>query len=102
MARSSRRTYNRAMGKADILAERIRSSLGNGSAAAKEAQRNRAAKKLGWGLKLTHAQVLEIRNQHASGVSMKQLAARFGVTKSTICEIVNGRTWRLPEAGWRP
>jgi len=41
--------------------------------------------------KLTDEQVREIRTLHASGVSQKDLVARFGVTKGHMSGIVNGR-----------
>lgn len=42
--------------------------------------------------KLSMQKVGEIRMAH--GVSQVELAARFGVTASTIADVVHGRTWR--------
>lgn len=47
--------------------------------------------------KLTDAQVQEIREVYAGGfggVSYRELAAEFGVSRSTIAAIVTGKTWR--------
>jgi len=45
--------------------------------------------------KLTRAQADEIRRLYSSGhYSMRQLAKRFNISKSTIAQIVNRRIWR--------
>jgi hypothetical protein len=46
--------------------------------------------------KLTDAQVRDIRWRYDpyDGVTQDVLAAEFGVARSTISDIVNGRTWR--------
>lgn len=52
--------------------------------------------------KLTEAQVLDIKTRYAAGgVLMKDLAAEFGVNKSTVTGVLNGRVWKhvQPDAG---
>lgn len=44
--------------------------------------------------KLTPEAVREIRALRAAGAFASTLAARFGVTKGTIEDMLNGRTWR--------
>ena len=45
--------------------------------------------------KLTDAQVLEIRYRCAAGeMTQRQVAAEFGVSASTVRDIVTGKTWR--------
>ncbi len=46
--------------------------------------------------RLTDAQVLEIRGRCAAGFgdSQRQVAAEFGVSASTVRDIVAGKTWR--------
>lgn len=44
--------------------------------------------------KLTHGDVLAIRNLHASGVQGAHLASRFGVSASTISSVALRKTWR--------
>lgn len=44
--------------------------------------------------KLTWEKVAEIRAIYTPGSGLKKLAKRYGVTKSTVIEIVKGRTWR--------
>ncbi len=44
--------------------------------------------------KLTPADVLEIQQERAKGVSTGKLAKRFNVTRATICYAANGRTFR--------
>lgn len=44
--------------------------------------------------KLTERQVAEIRARHATGELHRVLAADYGVTRPTITDIVNGKTWR--------
>ena len=46
------------------------------------------------GAKLTDDSVREIRQGAAAGLSQSQLATRFGVTRTTIQPILNGRTWK--------
>lgn len=44
--------------------------------------------------KLTEAAVQSIRERYAAGgVTQKALGAEYGVTKSTICGVLNGRVW---------
>lgn len=52
--------------------------------------------------KLTEAQARETKTRYAAGgVLMKDLAAEFGVSKSTIAGVINGRVWKhvQPDAG---
>jgi len=44
--------------------------------------------------KLTNEQVRSIRLQHAAGATILGLAKTFGVVRTTIREIVRGRSWR--------
>jgi hypothetical protein len=44
--------------------------------------------------KLTEAQVLAIRGDHAAGVGVSALAAAFGVSAPLIHFIVTGKTWK--------
>lgn len=45
--------------------------------------------------KLTEAQARETKTRYAAGgVLMKDLAAEFGVSKSTIAGVINGRVWK--------
>ena len=46
--------------------------------------------------KLTRELAREIRQLHADGVSMYELARRFDVARGTIAAIVKGRTWLEP------
>lgn len=44
--------------------------------------------------KLTEDAVRSIRERYAAGgVTQKELGAEYGVTKSTICGVLNGRVW---------
>lgn len=43
---------------------------------------------------LSELQVRDIRSRKASGESLGSLAVSFGVCKSTVSNIVNGRTWQ--------
>lgn len=43
--------------------------------------------------KLTAASVRKIRRRHAAGETPEMLACEFGVTKSNISYIVNGKSW---------
>jgi hypothetical protein len=43
--------------------------------------------------KLTAIDVIEIRKRRRSGETGKGLAAEFGVSQATICDIVKHRTW---------
>lgn len=43
--------------------------------------------------KLTEMQVLEIREELAKGIKQGVLAKKFGISRTTICEIKNGYTW---------
>jgi len=44
--------------------------------------------------KLLEADVIRIRHMVADGVTQLRVAAIFGVQRSTICNIVSGRTWK--------
>jgi transposase len=44
--------------------------------------------------KLTADQVRAIRDDHASGVTRRELAARFAVSKSSVDRVVSGRLWQ--------
>lgn len=43
--------------------------------------------------RLTEDNIRGIRAQMAMGVEQKQIAKSYGVTPTTICDIINGRTW---------
>lgn len=43
---------------------------------------------------LTAGQVRQMRAQLAAGCSQKELAAGFGISPQTVCNIARGRTWR--------
>ena len=43
--------------------------------------------------KLTAAAVADIRARHAAGEVQKRLAEEYGVSRATVCYIVNGRLW---------
>lgn len=45
-------------------------------------------------VKLTEADVLEIRRVHATGVGLPPLAERFSVSCASICNIVNRKSWK--------
>lgn len=45
--------------------------------------------------RLTFSDIPEIRRRLAAGDARRQIAADFGVSKSTIRQIHTGRTWRL-------
>lgn len=45
-------------------------------------------------MKLTEADVREIRALRASGVELKPIAKRFGVSTSAIFSVASGRTWK--------
>lgn len=47
-----------------------------------------------WCAKLTDAQVLEIRQEHANGVQQKVLADRFGVRQQTVSRVCRRTNWR--------
>lgn len=44
--------------------------------------------------KLSDSDVQEIRRVVGSGVAQKDVAARFNVSRATVCEIVNRKLWR--------
>lgn len=44
--------------------------------------------------KLTTAKVNEIRQKRAVGATVTAIAAEYGVSKSVISEVVNGRSWK--------
>jgi hypothetical protein len=45
------------------------------------------------GTKLTDAKVLDIRAQYKMGASYRQLAAKFGVGRTTVAQIVTYKIW---------
>ncbi len=49
---------------------------------------------------LTVGKVVEIRRRRATGESARTLAQAFGVTRSTVWEILAGRTWRNVDAAY--
>ena len=49
------------------------------------------------GVKLTGAQVREIRAQRSSGLRLGAIAAEFGISVANTSLIVNGKTWADPE-----
>ena len=44
--------------------------------------------------KLTEALIPEIRRLHAGGIPVRELAARYGVSDSTLWEVVKRTTWK--------
>lgn len=44
--------------------------------------------------KLTRGDVVELREAYASGISMVVLCERFAVSKSQVCRIVRGQSWK--------
>lgn len=44
--------------------------------------------------KLTAGQVRAIRSEHAAGTSRRELAVRFGVSKSSVDRVLTGRLWQ--------
>ena len=44
--------------------------------------------------KLTEEQVVEMREDAADGATHRELAARFGLSRSTVGAIVRGEMWR--------
>lgn len=42
---------------------------------------------------LTEADVVQLRKDRASGMTLKELTKKFGLAKSTVSYIVNRRTW---------
>lgn len=52
------------------------------------------------GAKLTEADVLDIRASR--GVSINELARRYGVSRGTIGRVVHGHTWAHLTPGWKP
>lgn len=47
------------------------------------------------GAKLTTSQVLEIRDKVITGISRKQLAVEYGVSRPTITRIANNKIWKM-------
>ena len=43
--------------------------------------------------KLTEADVMTIRKMSNQGIIQKTIAAKFGVTRSTVCRIAQGKSW---------
>lgn len=58
--------------------------------------RNAKGERIG-AAKLTAEQVMEVRALHASGVASRKIGSRFGVSKTTVMDIVNGKYWRHVE-----
>lgn len=48
--------------------------------------------------KLTEVEVFEIKNMLANKVSISDLARKYGVSLTTICDIKNGRSWTCVKA----
>lgn len=46
-------------------------------------------------VRLSHETAMEIRARRAAGESLAALAARHGVSESTICRVVKGQIWRV-------
>lgn len=46
------------------------------------------------GAKLTTAGIVEIRRMRADGARLREIAAAFGISEGTACNIVNRKTWR--------
>ena len=46
------------------------------------------------GAKLTEEKVIEIRRRHGDGEAVKALAAEFGVSSSTVSNIIARRIWK--------
>jgi DNA invertase Pin-like site-specific DNA recombinase len=46
------------------------------------------------GPKLTREKVRQIRRLRASGLSLSQLAERFGVSRQWVCKILRGDVWK--------
>jgi hypothetical protein len=44
--------------------------------------------------KLTEKDVKKIRNERSAGKELKELAGKYGVSKSMICAIANRRAWK--------
>jgi hypothetical protein len=44
--------------------------------------------------KLTSAQVMQIRKEHADGVSAQELSQSYGIKKSNVHAIIKGKTWK--------
>jgi DNA invertase Pin-like site-specific DNA recombinase len=44
--------------------------------------------------KLTEEQVGEMRELRARGLTLREIAERYGVSISTTCNIVNRKTWK--------
>lgn len=50
--------------------------------------------------KLTKSQIVEIRQKHQQGATLRGLGREYGVNKTTIADIVSGKHWvdvELPE-----
>jgi hypothetical protein len=52
----------------------------------------RYGEKCSWS-KLTESEVLEIKNLYFKGVQGKDLAIKFSISRSRVCDIVKGRGW---------
>jgi hypothetical protein len=44
--------------------------------------------------KLTWEKVRQIRELRASGASLSQLEARFGISRQWVCKILKGEVWK--------
>jgi hypothetical protein len=54
----------------------------------------------GHNAKLTEADVIAIREEVASGVPQSLLVSKYGLSKGSICDIVNCKTWtHVPDVG---
>lgn len=50
------------------------------------------------GAKLTNAEVLQMRSLRLTGWMLKDLAAKFGVSPTTVCEVTKGKLWKRAAA----
>jgi len=55
---------------------------------------NTSRRQRNYNTKLNEAQVLEIRDLAAKGLSQRDIAERFDVEHTTIHHILTGRTWK--------
>lgn len=55
--------------------------------------RDMLSKKRGGAQKITETQVIELYEHSCKGTSNKQLAEIFGISASTVCNILKGRNW---------
>lgn len=65
----------------------------NAQDAASKGRMFRAQGELGANAKLTDQQVLEIRQLAADGMSSREIGERFGMFRTSISDVVSGRSW---------